>query len=553
MKEGNEKEFHGNYSVGIISSKFNIEGPLIKDRSSFNLSARRTYIDFLTRPFVKNRNDILNYYFYDLNAKINYRFSDRSRLFLSSYSGKDKTYSGWDENNSYEKDQIFWGNITTALRWNYTLTPRLFSNTTVSFSNYNYNIGAELKSTDSGSSEYFNFKYRSGIYDYSYKIDFDYFPNQNHSVKFGINYIRHKFIPGINTFKSNQSEVEPVNLTYGDKKITADEIAFYAEDDITILNRFKTNLGLHYSGFNVQHKFYNSLEPRISLHYIANNELSFKAAYSRMQQYIHLLTSSSINLPTDLWLPATKRVKPQYSEQYAAGSTFKLTNEFDVSIESFYKAMNNLIEYKEGATFFGSAKGWEDKVEIGKGWSYGAELMVSKEIGKTTGWVSYTLSWANRQFENINFGKVFPARYDRRHDLSLVLSHKFNDRFDISGTWVFGTGNVVTLATHKIETQIPNNNITTWGNFSSIDYFDGRNNYRMPPFHRLDLGFNFHKQKKNGIRTWNIGIFNAYNRKNPFYLHLSKTYNYEEKKSEPKLKQVSLFPIMPSISYNYKF
>ena len=232
------------------------------------------------------------------------------------------------------------------------------------------------------------------------------------------------------------------------------------------------------------------------------------------------------------------------AEQVAIGAVYRIADGMDLTVESYYKKMNNLIEYKDGASFYGSSVDWENKIESGKGWAYGTEVMFSKEIGKTTGWVAYTLSWANRQFENISLGEKFPARYDSRHDINIVLSHKFNERIDIGTTWVYRTGNAGTLFTNQVNTDIPYYN----GSDMKINYFDGRNNYRMPPYHRLDFGINFHKLKRNGVRTWNISVYNIYNRQNPYFI-TPDTNDH----NQHVLKQTSLFPIIPSISYSFKF
>ena len=271
-----------------------------------------------------------------------------------------------------------------------------------------------------------------------------------HSIKFGINNIYHTFKPGVNAFYYKADGIsQPIDTTFGNSNIYANEFSAYVEDDFRIGSRFKANMGIHYSGFIVNEKYYNSLQPRISGRFLINENFSLKAAYSRMTQYIHLLTNASIGMPTDLWLPVTDKIKPQKSSQIAAGAALSLGNMFDVSLEGFYKKMDNLIEYKEGAGFLSFDNSWEDKVEIGKGWSYGLEFLFEKRSGKTTGWIGYTLSWANRQFENISFGEIFPYKYDRRHDISFVLTHKFSDKIDIGMTWVYGTGNAVTLALEK--------------------------------------------------------------------------------------------------------
>lgn len=553
MNEGNEKEYHGNISIGLISSKFHLEGPIVKGRTSFSVSARRTYVDLLTKPFAKSNGDITGYYFYDMNAKVNHRFSDRSRLYLSTYIGKDNLTNKWnDETGGTQgriektKNQLEWGNITSALRWNYILNNKLFVNTTVTYSKYDFNVSSDNSLKESNSDQYSvnNYLFGSGIYDWGYKMDFDYSASPDHAVKFGVNYIYHNFKPGIKTYKTDNEGESTIDKTFGDKGIYAHDFSVYGEDDITIGPRLKANVGLRASMFNVQNTPYYSLEPRLSVNYQADDNLSFKVAYSQMKQYIHLLTSSRLSLPTDLWVPVTKKIKPMMAEQMAIGAVYRISDGFDLTAEGYYKKMNNLIEYKDGASFFGNSTDWENKVESGKGRAYGCELMVGKNTGKTTGWIAYTLSWANRKFENISFGETFPARYDSRHDINIVLSHKFNDRIDIGTTWVYRTGNAGTLFTNQVNTEIP----YYLGYDMKINYFDGRNNYRMPPYHRLDFGINFHKQKRTGVRTWNISVYNVYNRQNPFFI-TPETNDH----GQHVLKQTSLFPIIPSVTYSFKF
>ncbi|MEZ5103834.1 MAG: TonB-dependent receptor [Draconibacterium sp.] len=575
VKEGNMKEFKGEFSIGLISSRFSIEGPIKKDKTSFILSGRRTYIDLLARPVMKIVNNNVDgsdytggYYFYDLNAKINHIFSEKSRLYFSSYMGLDKAYSIEESyyvddhirfNEKYE-NQLKWGNITNALRWNYVFSPQLFSNATLTFSNYNFNVGEEAREFNTLENTKVEdiFNYDSGIKDFAAKIDFDYFPSQSHSVKFGMENIFHTFSPGVNHIKYTDGEnmEESTDTIYGNNNISANEFRLYAEDIIELSSKFKANIGVHFSLFNVQGKTYTSFEPRASLRFLASEKWSLKASYAKMSQYIHLLTTSTISLPTDLWLPATKNVKPQTSHQWAVGSVYKLPKGFDLSVELFYKTMYNLMEYKEGASFTGIGDSWESKIETGKGWAYGMEVLLEKNIGKTTGWIGYTLSKSDRKFENINFGEVFPAKYDRRHDISLALTHKFNDRIDLGASWVFGTGDATTLALQKYSSGFYSGSNV----LSGIEYYGGRNNYRLPAYHRLDVSVNFHKQKKRGIRTWSLGAYNAYSRQNPFYLYwgynttggyTDQGWYYED--SKRALKQVSLFPIIPSISYTFKF
>lgn len=567
MKEGNSKEFHGEGSIGLIASKLTFEGPIIKDKTSFIISGRRTYIDVLSQPFIGIANSQSNYrttagyYFYDLNAKINHKFSEKSRLYLSSYMGNDKAYAKDEYTGSGFKDKnefaLKWGNITTALRWNYMFNNKLFANARASYSRYKFIVGEQYKYEEYNNNEAYSFEYFSGIEDVTASIDFDYVPNTNHFIRFGASDIYHTFNPGVNAYSENASGsyVSNIDTVFGNTKIFAHEMDIYVEDDISIGARLKTNVGLHFSGFAVGEKFYTSLQPRISARYLVSENFSIKASYARMTQYIHLLSNTSIGLPTDLWVPVTETVKPMQSDQVAIGSVYNINESYEVQVEGFYKWMNNLITYIPGASYFSVGDTWQTLITTGKGWSYGGEFLVRKNLGKVTGWIGYTLSLSERQFDAVS-EKKYPYRYDRRHDVSVVFSWKKNEKFDVGAAWVFGTGNAVTLAYDKYLAFDNYNNFLGNGyGYSELSYVDNvenRNNYRMPAYHRLDVGMNFHKKKKWGERTWSIGIYNAYFRQNAFFIYVD--YDYDNPGAPRKvLKQVSLFPGIPYITYSFKF
>lgn len=560
MKEGNNKEFQGEFSVGLIASKITVEGPIIKNKSSFVISARRTYIDLLAKPFIKSFNESTSggYYFYDLNTKLNYIISEKDRVFLSLYTGQDKAYMKFKESYYYDDTQynstgkagLDWGNITTALRWNHVYTNKLFSNVTATFSRFRFDISEQFinSETTNGVTETsdYKFSYFSGIHDWAIKADFEYHPSPGHRILAGVSDIYHTFSPGSTIFKFNDAvdDSYDIEATYGNNRVFAHESALYVEDELDVTPTLKINSGLHFSVFNVHGTTYQSLQPRLNVRYIIKENWSAKASFSRMNQYILLLTNSGIGLPTDLWLPATKDIKPQESWQIAGGIFHDLKNGLEVSVEGFYKTMENLIEYKEGADFFSISMTWEEKIETGKGNAYGAEVLIRKQEGKTTGWIGYTLSWANRQFENLNFGEPFPYRYDRRHDIGLAITHNVNENIDFGLVWVFGTGNAVSLPIEKY----PSAGLVNNWNYGEIQYYDGRNGFRTPSYHRLDLGVNLHKKLKKGERTWSFNIYNVYNRKNPFMIYFGSD-NY----GNSRLKQLSLFPMIPSFSYSFKF
>ena len=376
-------------------------------------------------------------------------------------------------------------------------------------------------------------------------MHFSYYATPNHKIEFGVGEIYHTFKPGVNQFKFDDNG-STTDTVFGGKRTYAHEFYGFIQDDFKINRRIMANVGVHFSNFVVRQKYYNSLQPRAAFNFVLDEKSSLKLSYSRMAQYLHLLTNTTIGLPTDLWVPATDTIPFQIGDQIAIGYVREFEKGYRMSAEAYYKQMNNMIEYKEGASFFDTSNDWEQLVEVGKGFSYGFELLLEKRTGKTTGWIGYTLSWTNRKFENLNNGETFPYRYDSRHDISVVITHKFNDKIDVGLVWVYATGNAVTLALQKYN-GLNDQNIQFWNN--PIEHIDGRNNYRMPSYHRLDLGVNIHKEKKWGQATWSFGLYNAYNRQNPFYLE----FGYLKNGNKKVLKQISLFPIIPSVNYSFKF
>jgi outer membrane receptor protein involved in Fe transport len=404
--------------------------------------------------------------------------------------------------------------------------------------------------------EYFGMNYLSGINDWNGKVAFDYLPSPNHYIRFGGDLTFHSFNPG-----AIGAESELIPITFGGKKIYAYEYSLFAEDDIRLTDRLKANAGLHWSAFNVRGKFYQALQPRLSARYLLTDELSVKASYSRMAQYIHLLTNSNLGLPTDLWVPSTNLLHPQFSHQVAAGLAHNFKGAYELSLEGYYKTMENVIEYKEGASVFDVHNQWEDKVLQGDGRSYGVEVFAQKKTGTFTGWIGYTLAWADRQFDNLNRGQRFGYKYDRRHDVSVVMVKRFGKRVEVSGTWVFGSGNCITLPEVLFDTSDPFNPNAQL----DVKEYGERNGYRMAPYHRLDLSISLIRKKSWGERRWIFGVFNAYNRKNPYYIDIEENHRFTGdpfssawkpgwgSETQYRYMQVSLFPVIPSISYQFKF
>jgi hypothetical protein len=566
MKEGNKEEWHGEGSIGIISSNLTVEGPLKKNKSSILVSGRRTYADLILRPILKIMDEEnTGYYFYDLNAKVNYDFGRKNKLYLSGYFGKDKFYMKYKSSYINETAGFLWGNATATLRWNHLFSNKLFSNTSLIFSNYSFGIYDDYKVIAENKDLYV--EYYSGINDLTLKSDFDFIPNPSHWIKIGILGIFHRFKP----YAYIEEDIPKEEYRKDIKYTNSLETGIYIEDTWQPLQVLKINAGLRFSYFVAENKSYYNPEPRISLAWRPVTDVALKASYASMNQYIHLLSNTGISLPTDLWVPVTDRVKPQSSRQIALGVVRDVVkHDLALSLEGYYKWMDNVLGYKEGASFLPlmdpsdvSAPQWEDNVTAGHSWSYGSEFLIQKKGGKFTGWIGYTLSWTKMQFDSLNFGREFFAKYDRRHDISIVAMYKLTDNINISGTWVYGTGNAVTLPLSKYYTQYHRFTSTERPDYENNYYpgyffellyaeeFGEKNNYRMRPYHRLDLGIQFHKEKKWGERTWEISIYNAYCRFNPFFYY-SDT-EYKDNKEYGVLKQVSLFPIIPSFSYSFKF
>jgi hypothetical protein len=562
MKEGSKEKLHGEGGIGLISSRLTLEGPLTKNKKmSFLASGRRTYADALVRPFIGGGRDG-GYYFYDLNAKLNYDFGRKDKLYLSGYFGLDKFFARVREDNALNRGAIDWGNRTATLRWNHLFNDKLFANTSLIYSNYQF----QITSLQQENGDEFNLRYLSNIRDLGAKIDFDYFPSPQHAIKMGATTTYHQFKPSAIVVRNtdlgeDRQEVDRINVL---------ESGVYVEDTWKPLPRLRLNGGLRISHFLLASgRSYLRPEPRLAVAYNLRNDLALKASYARMNQYVHLLSNTGIGLPTDLWVPTTDRIAPQQSWQVAAGLAKDFVNQgLTLTVEGYYKKMDNLIGYREGASFLliedpdrADRIGWEDNVTAGQGWSYGAEVLLQKKVGRLSGWVGYTLSWSQLQFPELNFGNRFFARYDRRHDISVVGIYELSPRITLSATWVYGTGNAITLPQANVPARLhealpiglpPTNNFGFFGvtGLTNTTDFGSRNDFRMAAYHRLDLAVQFHRKMRKGHeRTWEFGLYNAYSRLNPFFYYIGEN----DARTEQALRQISLFPIIPSFSYNFKF
>jgi hypothetical protein len=560
MKEGNMKNYNVEGSISSISSRILVEGPIKKDKTSFAFSARRSYLDLFYRPFLISQNTDGGFFFHDFNAKIQHKINDKHHIYLSGYFGLDKLFFklkpsifyGSDA-TSYENQAGFaltWGNSLGVLRWNYKMSPKLFMNTTATFSDYKFDINFNGRSEVIPPNEQpiistFDIGYYSGIRDWNVKSDFTYFPNPDHHIKFGVSETYHTFSPGISYVIFDDQDFQFDTIMGSDKQYS-NEISLYFEDDFKISDRLKINYGVHNSIFIATTKTYNELQPRFSGNFMLDDVSSIKFGATRMAQFLHLLTNSGIGLPSDLWVPTTDLIKPITANQFNIGYHRELSKEINFSFETYYKKLNNIIQYKEGSDFINLNNDWQDRVTAGQGWTYGGEIFIEKRKGRYTGWLGYTLSWSQRQFDSLNFGEKFYYRYDRRHDLSLVISYDINDHWDLGIVFVYGTGNAVTIGSQNYSIA-PNYQNSLFGG-GIINNFEQLNNYRMPAYHRLDFAANYKKDKKWGHSVISMSIYNVYNRQNPFIL-----YTDVNNQGKAGLYQLSLFPFIPSVAWKFKF
>lgn len=557
MKEGNNQSYHVDGGIGVISSRLTVQGPLKKDTSSFLVSGRRTYIDILTKPFIKGKMKGSGYYFYDLNAKINYRFSENNRLFLSGYFGRD--VFTFKNNQDAFGVKFPWGNSTLSARWNHVFNQKLFQNLTATFSNYHFTFEAEQDD--------FEFKMFSGVKDYAVSLDYTYLPSVLHTLKFGAQYTFHDFEPGSATARIGNAKFDSGKIIH----YYANDVAVYINDEFDISEKLKFSAGLrptlfqHIGSFTryvldekrqakdtIQYKpfeniaTYTNLEPRLSLRYSINHSTSLKASYSQNYQYIQLASMSSATLPTDAWVPCTDKIKPQFAVQYAAGFFKNFKNDtYETSVELYYKKMNNLIDYKEGLTSDDNmGNNPDNNFTFGTGKSYGAEFFIKRRFGKLNGWIGYTLSKTTRLFSEINNGKEYPAKYDRRHDLSVVLTYDLNDKWNFGAVFVYATGDATTLPISRyfIEGRI-------------VNEYGERNSFRLAPYHRADISVNykFPNKGKKWNSSLNFSVYNVYNRMNPYFIYFDTKTDLENYSITTTAKQVSLFSILPSITYNFNF
>ena len=546
MNDGNNQDYSVSGGIGLISAKLNVEGPIVKDKSSFLISGRRTYADVflkLSPDSTINQNKL---YFYDLNAKLNYTLGQKDRLYLSGYFGQDQLGVG-------ESFGLSWGNATGTARWNHIFNSKMFSNTSLIFSNYNYKIKIRAGAND--------FQIFSQIRDWNLKQEFQWYANSRNSVRFGLNSIFHTLRPGEITSSSTSSvnssalqqryslensifgtntwkASEKFSLTYG-VRVTA--FSILGKGDFFDMNsKGEITDTFNYKSGEIV-KTYLNPEPRLAASYEFNESASVKASYVRNVQNMHLISNSTSNNPTDKWIASTNLIKPEIADQYSIGYYKNLAdNKYELTLETYYKDMQNQIDYRNGADIFINSDAIESQLLFGKGRAYGLEMQFKKKVGKWTGWVSYTLSKTERKIDGISNNEWYNARQDRTHDISVVSTYQLNKKWTLSGNWVYYTGNAITFPAGKYTV---NNQV--------VFYYTERNGYRMPAYHRLDLGATcVLKQTKKTLSELSFSVYNAYGRENAY------TIEFRQSKSDPtrtEAVQTALFKFIPSVSYNFKF
>ena len=578
LKEGNSKSFHGAGGIGTIASRFTVEGPIKKDTSSFILSGRRTYIDILAKPFMNPESSFngSGYFFYDLNAKFNYRLSKRDQLFASVYTGKD--VFSFNSSDAGFSTRIPWGNTTGTIRWAHQSGSKLFMNAILTYTDYKFQF--------EGKQDQFTFGLSSGIRDYGAKVQWSYFPNPTHRMKWGLDYTFHKFTPN-NTYASSGD----VDFDLGEQvKLYSHESAAYFQDDFDINEKWRINAGvripyfMHVGPFtrytyptstssvggsttpittiyekNKKVADYVGFEPRFNARYEINKASSFKMALSRNLQFITLTSLSPSSLPTDVWLPSTDRLKPQLASQVSVGYFRNFFDDsWESSVEVYYKDMQNQSDYKEGSTPDQTVGDNIDNLLVfGRGYSYGAEFFIKKRMGDFSGWVGYTWAKTMRIFEEVNNGKAYPTRWDRRHDANVVLMYTLSPRVDLGFVFVYATGNAITLPISRYFFE---------GNL--VEVYGERNSFRMAPYHRADFSLNVKgkltrsrfdaelnqvvEEPRKFRSSWNFSVYNLYNRMNPYFIYFA-TRDNDNGGFQITARQVSLFPILPSITWNFEF
>lgn len=568
--EGDRKAYHGSVSIGLIAGNIRFEGPLVKDRTSFHFSMRRSWLDALSAPAFAIYNQTqkkygkytnVRYAFYDLNLKLVHYFTPRHKMYLTVYGGNDylkivqNMFPGKYKTDVFENKSrlsVGWGNVSALLGWNRVYSEKLAGRVEGGFTRFRSTFGRADTDTrgEAGTEGYDVHRSgvdgRHGIRDFSLRSVFDFYPSARRQVRFGGEYFAHAVLPELDG---------PTEWAH--------EAALFIEDSWSVFTFLRLQAGLRGGLFGAGRKRYGTIEPRFSLRWLVGEPFSFKVSYSRMSQCVQRVANTFLDLPTDAWMPATERLKPRVSDQYAAGGYYVPRPGWELSVEGYYKRMDHLLEYKDLYALLPSSASWEEKVTAGRGRAYGVEGLIRKRAGRLTGWAGYALSWSDRRFAGLNGGKPFPDRYDNRHKLNIVGMYKFSEKLELSCAWTYASGNHVTLSLENYEgIGSPEASLHSSNSYvPEIDVFEERNNYQLPAYHRMDLGLKIYRPKKSGrMGIWQVSLYNVYCRMNPFMVYKDfKSVAEKEAGGKytyrivPVFKHIGFMPVLPSLSYTYQF
>jgi hypothetical protein len=553
MKDGNNKSLQGSASIGLISSKISLEGPLNTESTTFMISARRLMWDvFVMKPLsaILNSGDLITgYTFYDINAKVKHKLSDKDYLYFSFYNGDDRISTTFNIDKASKKNELQkWGNLLAAIRYNRIHSKNLFSNSTISHTKFRYLSDSKYNDLSEDFEQAYQTSLSSSINDLMVKSSFEYFKSNHYKLDFGGGFTIHNFQPGKQTIEEI-SEASRIDTTFNQSILHSYEGFLYLENQIKLGSKININLGLRASNYSIQQESFNSLEPRFIIDYSVLKNVTANFSFTSMTQNVHLLDYPNFGLPnSDIWVPTTTDMNPESANQVSSGILWESADsKYEISLEAYWKNMKNLVALNKSKSISHATNWYENVLNNGKGKSYGGELMLSKNTGQFTGWLSYTYSRSFRQFEELNNGNWYRFKYDRPHSLNINLSYAFSESLNLSAMWTFQSGSLITL--NNVTTNSPDFNYNR--NTYHLDIYSEKNNIRMESYHRLDVGLEKHKQKKRGETVWRFSIYNLYNKLNPYY------YYWGTKKVDgvehDQLYQKSLFPIIPSVSYTWSW
>ncbi len=541
VKDDKTDKIHGEGSVGLVATSLMLEGPIFSEKTSFMISGRRTYIDLLTRPFM-DPETAFGYYFYDITGKVTHRYSERDQISVLYFRSKDQgqALEFYNPLISGYQDQmhIGWATHAASLNWKHQFAARWTLTNTFYVSQYQFKFDEQAYTTNGQEVDIASYHYGSKVTDLGLKMEANGMLWANHRIRVGLQGIRHAYKPGSHYI--NEGDVD--EQSHNAKEHYPLELNAFIQDEFQLGARLQANIGLHGVWFHENGTNFYSLQPRLSGRYLINPALSIKGSYANMRQHVHLLTNTTLSIPTDIWVPATKEAPPQNAHQVALGAAYSWFDQYEMSVEGYYKKIDGVIAYQSGYYFASREKPWEQGIERGQGDAYGMEVLIKKNHGTITGWLGYTLAWTNRQFDHINRGEKFPYRYDRRHDVSVSVMKNWSDKIELAMAWVFNSGQALTVPQYQFQ------GINSLDSFTSdrIVSYGARNSFHMQNYHRLDISVRFKKQKRWGERIWTVGLYNAYFQKNPILVR------FEDSETGGVLKKY-YFPVMPAVSYQFKF